>query len=179
MLAGSRRFLIAKNTPILVDKDLWQEDLLFNLSYSKNQGSKVEKADKDGNPMLTKVDSNFTLTPLLPTKNDPDFLNRWENTKSKTLYFDYSKYGGGDYVFIDNEVQGGRDEKDCDKFVFHSDNPSMQELLAKNLLQNQSRRNDKEFRVFYMERDIEKRVFLGNSCTYYFNNQAKVRRATN
>ncbi|CFW93439.1 exported protein of unknown function [endosymbiont DhMRE of Dentiscutata heterogama] len=178
MYPTNKRFLLPKNTPILVDKDLWQQDLLFNLVYSKNQGSKVEKADKNGNPNLTMIKNNFTLIPLSPIKNDSDFLNRWENTKAKEIYFDYSQYSGGDYIFIDNQIQGGKPEKDLDKYVFHPDNPSIKELLAKKHLQVQNRRSDKEYQIFYLERDIEKRVSAGNSTTYYFNNEAKVKTAT-
>jgi hypothetical protein len=76
MFPTGKRFLIAKNTPILVDKDLWQKNLLFNLSYSKSQGSRIEKMSKGGNQELTLVENNFTLTPLSPNKNDSDFLNR-------------------------------------------------------------------------------------------------------
>ncbi|MCE8169344.1 MAG: hypothetical protein I3273_04445 [Candidatus Moeniiplasma glomeromycotorum] len=172
----NKTFLIAKNTPILVDKDLWQENLIFNLSYSKNQGSKVEKTDKDGNPILTIVENNFTLTPLSPIKSDPDFLNRWKNTKSKEVYFDYSQYSGGDYIFIDNKIlQGNQNENNLDKFVFHPNNPSIQKLLAKNHLQNQPTRNDKQYRIFYSERDIEKTDLATH--TYYFNNQATIKTA--
>ncbi|CAG8835007.1 21240_t:CDS:2, partial [Racocetra persica] len=132
------------------------EDLIFNLIYSKNQGSKVEKTDENGNPILTMIK---------------------KNTKSKGIYFDYSKYNGGDYIFIDNQIQGGKPEKDLDKYVFHPDHPSIKELLAKKHLQVQNRRSDKEYQIFYLERDIEKQVSAGNSTTYYFNNEAKVRTA--
>lgn len=175
MYPTNKSFLIAKNTPILIDKDLWQENLLFNLSYSKNQGSKVEKTDKDSNPMLTKIDSDFTLTPLSPIKDDPDFLNRWKNTKSKEVYFDYSQYSGGDYIFIDNKILEGQDENNLGKFVLRPDNPSIQKLLVKNHLQNQPTQNSKQYRIFYLERDIEKTDPVIH--TYYFNNQAKIKPA--
>lgn len=173
MFPTGKRFLISKNTPVLVDKDLGQKNLLFDLFYSKSQGSKIEKMSKGGNQELTLIEDNFTLTPLSPTKDDPDFLNCWSNTKFKKGYFDYSKYTGGDYVFIDNQIQGGANEKDLEKFVFHPDNPSIKKLLAKNHLQVQNRREEFEFEVFYLERDIEK--YDPNTRTYYFNNGAKVK----
>ncbi|CAI2167941.1 4672_t:CDS:2 [Funneliformis geosporum] len=131
-----KRFLIPKNTSILVDKDLWQENLIFTLVYSKNRG---------------------------------------KNTKSKEIYFDYSKYNGKDYVFIDNQVQAGKPEQELDKYVFHSDNPSIKKLLAKNHLQQQNRRYEFAFRVFYLERDIEK--YDPNTRTYYLNNESRVKNA--
>ncbi|CAI2192424.1 12694_t:CDS:2 [Funneliformis geosporum] len=154
MYPTEKRFLIPKNTSILVDKDLWQEDLIFTLVYSKNQGSKVEKADKNGQPRLTILE---------------------KNTKSKEIYFDYSKYNGGDYVFIDNQIQAGKPEQELDKYVFHPDNPSIKKLLAKNHLQRQNRRYEFEFSVFYLERDIEK--YDPNTRTYYLNNEAQVKNA--
>jgi len=60
----------------LVGKDLYQKDLIFNLSYSKKTGSRIEKFDKGGGPRLTVLERNFTLTPLSLDKSDPDFLNR-------------------------------------------------------------------------------------------------------
>ncbi|CAG8613643.1 7649_t:CDS:2, partial [Ambispora leptoticha] len=129
-------------------------------------------ADK---PLLTIFKSGFTLTPSTPLQDDPDFLNRFENTKNKEVYFDYSKYTGGDYVFIDNQVLEGKPEKDLDKYAFHPDNPSIKKLLAKNHLQQQNRRYEFEFIVFYLERDIEK--YDPHTRTYYLNNEAKVKNA--
>lgn len=136
---------------------------------------KVVKTGQGGSQLIL-LESGFTLTSYLPLQDDPDFLNRFENTEKKEVYFDYSKYNGGDYVFIDSEIQEGKPEKDLDKYVFHLDNPSIKKLLAKNHLQIQNRRYEFAFRVFYLERNIEK--YDPNTCTYYLNNEAEVQTAT-
>ncbi|CAG8471185.1 14270_t:CDS:10, partial [Cetraspora pellucida] len=170
------RFLISQKFPVLLNKNLLSSEN-FTLAYSENEV--VKKVVKTGHfdNQLILLEKNFTLTPDSPLKDDPDFLDRFANSKSEGVYFDYSKYTGGDYIFIGNQIQGGKPEKDLDKYVFHPDNPSIKELLAKKHLQVQNLRSDKEYQIFYLERDIEKRVFLGNSVTYYFNNGAKVRTA--
>ncbi|CAH1755895.1 1409_t:CDS:2 [Entrophospora sp. SA101] len=106
-----------KPNPVNNDKTELKD---FTLSYSENEV--VKKIAKTGlfDNQLTLLERNFTLTPDSPLKNDPDFLERFK-AKSKDVYFDYSQHTGGDYVFIDNQIQGGKSEKDCDKCVFSPD----------------------------------------------------------